>query len=96
MAYEWHKYPDKTPTQPGYYYTIYHNPEHDDYLFKSIYWNGKWCSWRPGVMTFPDVKGYVPDTHNPYYVPCTQHAIEHVPGVDLDMFPFLKESGVHK
>lgn len=91
MAYEWHKYPDHTPTQPGYYYTLYYNAEHDDYLFKSIYWNGKWCAWRPREMTDPDVKGYVPDTHHSYYVPCTQLAIEHVCGVDVNMFPFLNK-----
>jgi hypothetical protein len=91
MAYEWSKYPDQVPTQPGYYLTLYFNNEHQAHLFKCIYWAGRWCAWRPGAKEDPDVKGFVQDTLNPYYVPCATNANQNVTHVDLDLFPFLRK-----
>lgn len=91
MTYEWSSYPEQQPSERGYYLTLYHNKKQNEHLFKCIYWNGRWCAWRPGVTEDPDVKGFVQDTHAPYYGDCTILAGLNVTYVDLDLFPFLRK-----
>lgn len=90
MAYEWSRYPDKKPIDTGYYLTLYWNSENQGYFDKCIKWDGiEWQSWRPGAITDADVKGFVLDTLNPFYVPCMRNANANVKDYGGDMFSDL-------
>ena len=91
MEYEWSIYPDKVPTQSGYYLTLYFNTEKQGYYTKCIWWNGnKWSPWRTGVMTDKDIKGFVQDTYNQYYAPCMFNSNKTVTSIDIELFKDLK------
>jgi hypothetical protein len=69
--YKWSSFPDTKPIEPGYYMTFYYNSNENCHLFKAIYWNNKWHKWNKRVEIENQVKHFLLDSRNDYYVPCT-------------------------
>jgi len=81
----WSKYPDNEPLTPGYYYTYYYYTEKDRHFYKAHYWNGGEWIWNRGRV--PVVKGFIEESYNPYYVPCTLWGYEEERTDRIGIFP---------
>jgi len=47
---DWKEYPINKPSESGYYYVHYWNPERDDCFYKAIsYYKDNWVAWRKSV-----------------------------------------------
>lgn len=67
-----YKWSNETPTEPGYYMCLYFNREKNCELYKAIYWRDGWCKWNPKTeINEEQVKYFLPDSRNDFYVPCT-------------------------
>lgn len=66
----WKDYKDNIPSENGYYFTYYFNPQYNGYYYKAIAWyKSNWVFWKKFEIE-PTVIAYMPETRNDYFVPC--------------------------
>ena len=66
--FKWTKFPKRTPTAPGYYYTYYYNERLGHHLYKAHFWNGCVWTWKDPMV----VKFWVEETRSNWYTTCLQ------------------------
>lgn len=74
IMYEWKNIYFEKPIEIGYYYTKYFNDEHQCFLYKAIWFDGKnWQWWNLKYKIYseyPHVVTWLMESRNDFYVPC--------------------------